>query len=87
MTVRQVYQTRMIENLRIKEVTMSRSLLCVSSITILLISLIVSTAIAQSDIRTEPIHFKTGVLSAVVRGATQVMELSIMFLSPTKASI
>jgi hypothetical protein len=60
----------MTENLRIKEVTMSRSLLCVSSVTILLISLIFSPAIAQqSDIRTEPIHFKTGALSAVVQGS------------------
>ena len=69
MTARQESQTTMIENLRMKEVTMSRSLLCVSFVTILLISLIVSAAIAQSHIRTEPIHFRTGAFSAVVHGS------------------
>jgi hypothetical protein len=59
----------MIENLRIKEVTMSRSLLCVSSVTLLLILLNVSAAIARSDIRTESIHFKPGTFSAVVQGS------------------
>ncbi len=48
---------------------MSRSLLRVSSVVILLISLIVSTAVAQSDIRTEPIHFRAGAFSAAVQGS------------------
>ena len=59
----------MIEKLRIKEDTMSRSLLYVSSVTILLMSLIVSTAIAQSDIRTVPIHLETDAISTVVQGS------------------
>ncbi len=54
---------------------MIRSLLCVSSVTILLISLIVSAAVAQSDIRTEPVHFKTGATSAVIEGSITGFEV------------
>jgi hypothetical protein len=48
---------------------MIRLLLRVLSVAILLISWIVSAAVAQSDIHTEPIHFKTGAVSAVVEGS------------------
>ena len=54
---------------------MSRSLLRVSSVTILLVLLIISAAVAQSDIRTERVHFRTGAISAVVQGSIKGYEI------------
>ncbi len=48
---------------------MIRFLLRVSSVAILFISLNISAAVAQSDISTQLVHFKTGASSAVVEGS------------------
>ena len=54
---------------------MIRFSLCVVWVTMVLVSSIVSAAVAQSDIRTEPIQFKTGALSTVVEGSITGSEI------------
>ena len=63
---------------------MNRSLLRVSSVTILHVLLIVSAAVAQSDIRTERVHFRTGAISAVVQGSIKGFEIVDYVLSVGK---
>ncbi len=63
---------------------MSRYLLRVSSVTILLVLLIISAAVAQSDVRTERIFFQTGADSAVVQGSIKGYEIVDYVLSVGK---
>ena len=63
---------------------MSRYLFRVSSVTILLVLLVISAAVSQSDIRTERIFFQTGADSAVVQGSIKGNEIVDYVLSVGK---